>query len=59
MKIEKINSIYDKIFETYPNVEIEEHIKKLIELDYFYPYNATFYCITNTVNKNFEYISKL
>lgn len=58
MKIEKINSIYDKIFETYPNVEIEEHIKKLIELDYFYPYNATFYCITNTVNKNFEYISK-
>lgn len=54
----KINSIYNEIFNTYPKVEIEEHIKKLIELDYFYPYNATFYCITNTVHQNFEYISK-
>jgi DNA-binding CsgD family transcriptional regulator len=54
----KINSIYNEIFDTYPKVEIEEHIKKLIELDYYYPYNSTFYCITNTVNQNFEYISK-
>lgn len=54
----KINTIYNEIFETYPKVEIEEHIKKLIELDYYYPYNSTFYCITNTVNQNFEYISK-
>lgn len=54
----KINSIYNKIFETYPDVEIEEHIKKLIELDYYFPYNSTFYCITNTANQNFEYISK-
>ncbi|SDR77377.1 PAS fold-containing protein [Polaribacter sp. KT25b] len=58
MKKFKINSIYNEIFETYPNVEIEEHIKKLIELDYYYPYNSTFYCITNTVHQNFEYISK-
>lgn len=58
MHSHKINSIYNEIFNTYPKVEIEEHIKKLIELDYFYPYNSTFYCITNTVNQNFEYISK-
>lgn len=58
MQTRKINAIYNKIFETYPKVEIEEHIKKLIELDYFYPYNSTFYCITNTVHQNFEYISK-
>lgn len=58
MKVEKINSIYNEIFETYPNIQIEEHIKKLIELDYFYPYNSTFYCITNTVHQSFEYISK-
>ena len=58
MNNKKINSIYNEIFETYPKVEIEEHIKKLIELDYYYPYNSTFYCITNTVHKNFEYISK-
>lgn len=58
MQPNKINAIYNKIFETYPKVEIEEHIKKLIELDYFYPYNSTFYCITNTVHQNFEYVSK-
>lgn len=58
MHSQKINSIYNEIFNTYPHVEIEEHIKKLIELDYFYPYNNTFYCITNTVQKNFEYVSK-
>jgi DNA-binding CsgD family transcriptional regulator len=58
MQTKKINAIYNKIFETYPKVDIEEHIKKLIELDYFYPYNSTFYCITNTALQNFEYISK-
>lgn len=58
MKVKNIHSIYNEIFETYPNIEIEEHIKKLIELDYFYPYNSTFFCITNTVQQNFEYVSK-
>lgn len=58
MKIQNIYAVYDQIFETYPKVEVQEHIKKLIELDYFYPYNSTFYCITNTVQKSFEYISK-
>lgn len=58
MKIENINNVYHEIFESYPNIQIEEHIKKLIELDYFYPYNSTFYCITNTIHQNFEYVSK-
>lgn len=53
-----INTIYKEIFETYQGIEIEEHIKKLIELDFFYPYNTTFFCITNTVTQNFEYVSK-
>lgn len=53
-----INAAYNEIFETYPEIEIEDHINKLIELDYFYPYNSTFYCITNTVAQSFEYISK-
>lgn len=58
MSMVNINDVYKKIFDSYPNVKIEDHIKKLIELDYFYPYNSTFYCITNTVNKSFEYVSK-
>jgi DNA-binding CsgD family transcriptional regulator len=53
-----IKNIYKEIFETYPQIKVEEHIKKLIELDFYYPYNSTFFCITNTVHQNFEYISK-
>lgn len=58
MNSKAINSIYTEIFDTYPNVEIKEHINKLIELDFYYPYNTTFFCITNTANQNFEYVSK-
>ena len=58
MKNKKMHAIYNDIFSSYPKAQIKEHIKKLIELDYYYPYNSTFYCITNTVHKNFEYISK-
>ncbi|KOY50773.1 LuxR C-terminal-related transcriptional regulator [Polaribacter dokdonensis] len=58
MQNNEINSIYNEIFKTFPEVIIEDHIKKLIELDYFLPYNSTFFCLTNTVNKNFEFVSK-
>jgi DNA-binding CsgD family transcriptional regulator len=58
LKKNLINKIYKEIFETYQGIEIEEHIKKLIELDFYYPYNTTFFCITNTVSQSFEYVSK-
>ncbi len=58
MKANTLNTIYKDIFETFEEVEIKEHIKKLIELDFYYPYNATFFCITNTVLQGFEYVSK-
>ncbi len=53
-----IQSIYSEIFDTYPKIEIDKHISKLIELDFYYPYNSTFFCITNTATQSFEYISK-
>ena len=53
-----INSVYNKIFDTYSSIEIKEHINKLIELDSYYPYNSTFFCITNSPNQSFEYVSK-
>lgn len=58
MNQDSINILYQDIFETYPSIQVKEHINKLIELDYYYPYNATFFCITNTANQSFEYISK-
>ena len=36
----------------------KEHIDKIIELDVYLPYNSTFFCITNTQDLSFEYISK-
>lgn len=58
MKKININDEYHQIFETYPNIKLENDILKIIELDKFLPYNSTFYCITNTVNQSFEYVSK-
>lgn len=58
MNPNSIHLLYQDIFDTYPSIEIKEHINKLIELDYYYPYNTTFFCITNTPEQRFEYISK-
>ncbi len=58
METASIHLLYQTIFDTYPSVEIKEHINKLIELDTIYPYNTTFYCITNTPHQSFEYVSK-
>ena len=45
------NPDYDKTY-------LEKHIEKIIELDTFLPYSSTFFCITNTQDLAFEYISK-
>lgn len=58
MVINDIKNTYKEIFKSYDHPSIEEHIKKIIELDAYLPYSSTFYCITNTQNLTFEYISK-
>ena len=58
MKLKNIKNIYSNIFKSYGHDSIEKHIKKIIELDEFLPYNSTFFCITNTQELSFEYISK-
>lgn len=58
MNKETIDSIYHDIFSSFQHIELETHVKKLIELDQYYPYNSTYYCITNTVAQKFEYVSK-
>jgi len=54
----KIRRLYSKIFESYGYHSLENHIKKVMELDEFLPYSSTFFCITNTQTLSFEYISK-
>lgn len=58
MPYKKIKRLYSSIFEAYNTPSLEEHISKIIELDRFLPHNSTFFCITNTQDLKFEYISK-
>lgn len=53
-----IKRIYKEIFESYGNISLQIHIDKIIELDIYLPYNTTYFCITNTQNLSFEYVSK-
>lgn len=58
MKYKKIKAVYKAIFQSYDNPSLESHISKIIELDCYIPYSSTFFCITNTQDLTFEYISK-
>lgn len=58
MNHNQIKEFYKSIFESYDKPSLETHIKKIIELDKYLPYSSTFFCITNTQDLKFEYISK-
>jgi DNA-binding CsgD family transcriptional regulator len=58
MKANDIKQLYKEIFKAYYKPSLEEHIKKIVELDAYLPYSSTFFCVTNTQNLTFEYISK-
>ncbi|MFD2917941.1 LuxR C-terminal-related transcriptional regulator [Psychroserpens luteus] len=58
MKYNQIKDLYKTIFQSYDKPSLQEHIKKIIELDKFLPYSSTFFCITNTQDLKFEFISK-
>ena len=58
MLFKNIKNSYSKIFSSYGHKSLDIHIEKIIELDIFLPYNSTFFCLTNTQDLSFEYISK-
>lgn len=58
MVFQQIKQIYKHIFQSYDKPYLQKHIEKIIELDAFLPYSSTFFCITNTQDLTFEYISK-
>lgn len=58
MRLNNIQKTYSEIFKSFGGVTLEKHISKLIELDAYLPYSSTFYCITNTQDLSFEYVSK-
>ncbi|TYB76433.1 response regulator transcription factor [Bizionia myxarmorum] len=58
MNYQNIEKIYQDIFSSYAHPELDTHIKKIMELDEYLPYSSTFFCITNTQNLTFEFVSK-
>ena len=58
MSYKNIRKKYSEIFSSYDNPSLEGHINKLIELDFYLPQTFTFFCIINTHERTFEYISK-
>jgi len=58
MKYSQIKELYKNIFKSYEKPSLETHIKKMIELDSYLPFSSTFFCVTNTQDLKFEYISK-
>ncbi|WP_067147459.1 LuxR C-terminal-related transcriptional regulator [Pseudotamlana agarivorans] len=58
MPNDSIHDTYRAIFSSHGHPSLEKHIEKLIELDTFLPYSSTFFCITNTQDLSFEYVSK-
>ncbi|WP_242204942.1 LuxR C-terminal-related transcriptional regulator [Aestuariivivens insulae] len=58
MRLADIKSKYKTIFESYDSPSLDEHISKIIELDYYLPYSSTFFCVTNTQDLTFQYVSK-
>ncbi|PIA78395.1 helix-turn-helix transcriptional regulator [Gaetbulibacter sp. 4G1] len=58
MDSSSIKNVYKEIFKSYENPSLEKHIEKIKELDVYLPYSSTFFCITNTQDLSFEFISK-
>ncbi|NRD21212.1 PAS domain-containing protein [Winogradskyella eckloniae] len=58
MRTAHIKDLYKFIFKSYDKPYLQEHINKIMELDSFLPYSSTFFCVTNTQDLSFEYISK-
>lgn len=58
MEISHIKETYKNIFEAYGKPSLDVHIQKFKELDKFLPYNSTFFCVTNTQDLSFKFISK-
>ncbi|MBR9914018.1 MAG: PAS domain-containing protein [Algicola sp.] len=58
MKYNRIKDLYKTIFKSYDQPLLQEHIKKIVDLDKVLPYSSTFFCVTNTQDLTFEFISK-
>jgi len=58
MIYDEIKMAYSDIFESYNQPLLQTHIRKFVELEEFWPHNSTFFCVTNTQDLRFEYVSK-
>jgi len=56
--LREIKEIYSDIFDSYGSDILRDHIRKMLDFDHILPYDSTFFCVTNTQELTFEYVSK-
>lgn len=56
--LSEIEEAYSYIFGSYGSNILREHVRKMLEFDHVLPYDSTFFCVTNTQDLSFEYVSK-
>lgn len=58
IKLNEIEDAYSEIFGSYGSNILREHVRKMLDFDQILPYDSTFFCVTNTQELSFEYVSK-
>lgn len=58
IKLNEIEEAYSEIFGSYGSNILREHLRKMLDFDHILPYDSTFFCVTNTQELAFEYVSK-
>jgi len=53
-----IRAFYEDIFKSFDSPSLEKHIERINDLDTFLPHNSTFFCVTNSQDLSFDFISK-
>ncbi len=56
--LSEIEEAYSEIFGSYGSNILREHLRKMLEFDHILPFDSTFFCVTNTQELTFEYVSK-
>lgn len=58
MHISDIKKRFREIFSSYHNIEVSDHVKKMILMDQYLPLDSTFFTIVDSQTNSFKYVSK-
>ena len=58
MDISDIEERFREIFSSYENIEVSDHVKKMILMDQYFPLDSTFFTIVDSQTNSYKYVSK-